>query len=119
MSETRRDETQAPASNGRGVRIVSGGVAVLALAASVYLAKAGLQVTATASVHPLIRDHSPALLGLPIVVALATAIVCGARALELRSDVELLGLRAEGAGAAVLSWVFVFSALATALRALW
>lgn len=79
----------------------------------------GLDI-ATATTGPaLVRDHAPALLGLPVLVALATAIICGARTLDTRARVEILGLRANGAGATILSWVLVFSALVIALRALW
>ncbi|MEH3062568.1 MAG: hypothetical protein PGN33_07260 [Methylobacterium radiotolerans] len=100
-------------------RIISGLVAAGALAGAGYLARAGLEFANAATTPPLVRDHAPAVLGLPILVALATVIVCGARALEPRSQVELLGLRAEGAGAIIVGWAIVFAALAIALRALW
>lgn len=86
---------------------------------SVYLVSAVLQSTMTGSAYPPFRDHAPALLSLPTIVALAIVSVCGARALQRRSDGELLGLRAEGACATVLSWVLAVAALAVAYRALW
>lgn len=119
MSNTSRDERQLSPPKGKAVRVVSGLVAVAALAVSFYLAKVSLGMATSATGQPFVRDHAPAVLGLPILLALATAIVCGARALEPWSEIELLGLRAEGAGAAVLGWILVFSALVVALRALW
>ena len=100
-------------------RIVSGLVAAAALAGAGYLARAGLELATAASTPTLIRDHAPAILGLPVLAALAAAIVCGARALEDRSHIELPGLRAEGTGAIITGWTVVFAALAVALRALW
>ena len=100
-------------------RASSGLVAAGALAGVDYLARAGLDLTSTPTTAPLVRDHAPAVLGLPILVALATAIVCGARALEPRSRIEILGIRAEGAGAIMIGWAIVFALLAIALRALW
>lgn len=119
MSETNQDKSKATSSSGRAVPIVSGVVAMGALAAAIYLATLGLRMTTLPSDHLFIRDHAPAVLGLPIMVALAAAVVCGARALEPHSEIDFLGLRARGAGAAVVSWILVFSALVVALRALW
>jgi hypothetical protein len=94
-------------------------VALAALGGAGYLAEAGFDIASATTAPTLIRDHAPALLGLPVLVALATALVCGALALDNRSQLEILGLRADGAGATLLSWVLVFSALVAALRALW
>lgn len=100
-------------------RLIRGAVAVGALVAAVYLITVRRDLATAATSPALIRDHVPAALGIPILAALSTAIVCGARAHDAGSQVELLGLRAEGASAAVLSWVVVFGVLVTALRALW
>ncbi|HEV2605643.1 MAG TPA: hypothetical protein VGU24_18500 [Microvirga sp.] len=115
-----QEEKPKPAEIGPLVtRIVSGIVAAVALGGAGYLALAGLELATAATTPTFIRDHAPAILGVPVLAALAAAIVCGARALEDRSHIELLGLRAEGAGAIVTGWTVVFAALAVALRALW
>lgn len=117
------DEQEAkpkPATIGPLVtRVASGLVSAAALAGAGYLARAGIELASAATTSPFVRDHAPAILGLSILAALATAVVCGARALEDRSNLELLGVRAEGAGAIVTGWTIVFAVLVFALRALW
>lgn len=100
-------------------RVASAVVALVSLGGAGYLAKVGLDAAVATTVPALIRDHAPALVGLPFLVALATALVCGARALETRSHFEILGLRVDGGGATIFGWVLVFSVLVAALRALW
>lgn len=119
MSKEQGDETKLKLLERFLSRLLSGLVAAGSLVAALSLAKLGLEMAGATTTPGLIRDHAPAVFGVPILAALAAAIVCGARALESYARVELLGLQGEGAGAAVLSWAIVFAALAIALRALW
>lgn len=119
MTDKPNDQTEPPSTGRPADRVVSAVVALAALGGAGYLAKAGFDIASATTASTLIRDHAPALLGLPVLVSLATALVCGARALDNRSQVEILGLRVDGAGAILLISVVVFSALVAALRALW
>jgi len=119
MSEENSNVTDASPASKLPHRILSGVLSMAALGAAAYLANAGLDMATATTASALVRDHAPAVVGLPVLIALATAIVCGARALDPCLTVEFLGLRAQGGGATVLSWVLVFSSLVVALRALW
>ncbi|MEN6543666.1 hypothetical protein [Parvibaculum sp.] len=119
MNNNSTRETTPQSTDRSAGRLVNAAVALAALGGAGYLAKTGLDMANAATDLALLREHAPALLGLPVLAALATAIVCGARALDTRSQVEIIGLRADGAGAIILSWVLVFSALVVTLRALW
>jgi hypothetical protein len=119
MSNMPTDESTPPSTSRSAGRIVNTVVALTALGGGGVLAKMSLDIATSATSPALLREHAPALLGLPVLAALATGIVCGARALDTRSDMEILGLRADGAGAIILAWVLVFSVLVIALRALW
>jgi hypothetical protein len=67
----------------------------------------------------LIVRHGPAVIGVPLAMAVATGLIGGLRAIDGKLRVALFGLEAEGAGAALLGWVAVFSAIILAIRALW
>lgn len=119
MTENQDDKWSWSVFGGLLTRVISGLIAAGALVGAGYLARAGIDLVTAETTHPLIRGHAPAILGVPILAALAAAIVCCGRALDARSRIDLLGLSAEGAAAIILGWVIVFAALVTAFRVLW
>lgn len=103
----------------RAARWIHGGIAVAALLLLIIAVwRAHCAITAEAWSN-LLNEHGPALLGLPIAVGISTILVSSLRAIDGPLRIEFLGLRAKGAGATVLYWVFAFVAVGLVVRALW
>lgn len=119
MSEEPAKPAVPPAATPTVLRFVYAGLAILALVIAICFMHKGVAALDAVASPSFAGEHAPALFGLPIAVLLATVLVCGARALEREFRIEFLGLRADGAGALLLSWIGVFSVLALAIRGLW
>jgi hypothetical protein len=118
-------ETEPPASTAPppatdiSARVAYGVLASLSL---LVLAGVGWRGGATldgAVLADLVARHGPAVIGVPLAAVVATGLIGGLRAIDGKLRVTLLGLEAEGAGAALLGWIAVFSAIILAVRALW
>lgn len=121
MTEPAPVETTPAArpANDFGERIMHSFAAFISLLALVALGWCGIAKLEGAALAGLIAQHGPALIGIPVAVAMATCVVSGFRAIDGRLRIRLLGIETEGAGAAVLSWIVVFSGVVLAIRALW
>ncbi len=71
------------------------------------------------SVDQIISEHTPAITGLRLVMAAATALIGLLRALEGPFYLDLLGLRVTGAAATLFSWLACVLGLAFSVRILW
>lgn len=67
----------------------------------------------------ILRDHFPAVMGLPMAALLAAFIVIGLRHSEGPMKFEGLGMKFEGASGQVILWVVCFLAIASAIKLLW
>lgn len=119
MSTAEPNDPPAPTFAGAGpFRVVHGLISVASIAG---LAALGWYCLATLgpSGAALLDRHGPCVIGVPLAVGVATALVGGVRALDGELQFELLGLKAAGAGATLIGWVTTFSTVALAVRALW
>ncbi len=67
----------------------------------------------------VIFDHFPATIGLPLAGAASFVIIALFRTTEGPIKLEAIGIKFEGASGPILMWVLCFSAIATAIKALW
>ena len=67
----------------------------------------------------LLRDHGPALLGVPFAFLVATLVVATMRILEGDIDLTFVVKNLKGGGAALIAWLSVFGAVVCAIRVLW
>jgi hypothetical protein len=107
-----------PASD-LGARIVHGVLASIALLCLVTLGWRGVSKLDGAVLADLVARHRPAVIGVPVAVAVATSVVGGFRAIDGRLRVRLVGVEADGAGAALVCWITVFVGVVLSIRALW
>jgi hypothetical protein len=109
----------APPGSDLGARIVHGFLASIALLCLVTLGWRGVWKLDGAVLADLVARHGPAVIGVPVAVAMATSVVGGFRAIDGKLRVRLLGVEADGAGAAVICWIIVFLGVVLSIRALW
>lgn len=119
MSQVPENRTDENPKNSVILRIIYAVIGIGAFGVAICLMRNAAAVLSATPSQSFVGDHAPALIGLPIAASFATALVCGARALESDFRIEFLGLRADGAAAVLLTWVTVFAALVLALRGLW
>lgn len=67
----------------------------------------------------LLRDHGPALLGVPCAFLVATLVLATMRIFEGEIDFTFVAKGLKGAGAALIAWLSVFGAVVCAIRILW
>ena len=122
--------TAGAPSNGQGnpakpqtARLAYGWIAVISallLGALIgALTRCGLWCAGPIVRADVLAQHGPAVIGVPTAILIATSVVCGARAIDGEMSLVLPGVEIKGAGAVVVCWLAVFSAVALAIRALW
>jgi hypothetical protein len=67
----------------------------------------------------IVDRHIRVVLGLPLAVTVAAALVAAVRAVEGCLVIEIPGIRVRGAGATLIAWLMCMTALVVALRLLW
>jgi hypothetical protein len=67
----------------------------------------------------IVERHGIAFIGVPVAAALALFLISVIRAIDGPMEFDLLGLRANGAGAAIILWIAVFVAVGLLIRAMW
>ncbi len=118
-------ETEPPASTAPlpatdiGARVAYGVLSSLSLLVFAGVGWRGVATLDGAVLAGLVSRHGPAVIGVPLAAVVATGLIGGLRAIDGKLRITLLGLEAEGAGAALLGWIAVFLAIILAVRALW
>lgn len=122
MTDTKtnpRDDQDTPSNSEPLVRIVYGLFAIVGIAAIAVLARHVLLILPPSDLAIFVDRHGPAVVGIPVAMAVAFVLVGIVRAVEGPIRLEILGVKAGGAGAAALVWILAFCAVAMAIRALW
>lgn len=119
MKDVRQGPYYIPSTSEPLVRIVYGLFAVAGIAAIIVLARYVLLTLPTSDLATIIERHGPAVIGIPIAIAMAFILVGIVRAVEGPIRLEILGVKSGLAGAAALVWIVTFCAITVAIRALW
>jgi hypothetical protein len=67
----------------------------------------------------LLERHGAALIGIPAASALALFLIGIIRAIDGPIEFDVLGMRAKGAGAAIILWIAAFVTVGLSIRAVW
>lgn len=99
-------------------RIAFGGFAAIGLLVLWQLWRLAAKAPAT-ELAGLVERHGDALIGVPAAAALASFLIGVVRAIDGPIEFEMLGLRAKGAGAAIILWITAFVAVRLSIGAIW
>ena len=119
LKGTPRDAHDTPSNSEPLVRIVYGLFAMVGIAAIAVLARHVLLILPPSDLAIVVERHGPAVVGIPMAVAVAFVLVGIVRAVEGPIRLEILGVKAGGDRAVALVWILAFCAVAMAIRALW
>ena len=98
-------------------RIAFGGLAAIGLVV-LWLCRLVAKVPAT-ELAGLLERHGAALIGNPAASALALFLIGIIRAIDGPIEFDVLGMRAKGAGAAIILWIAAFVTVGLSIRAVW
>ncbi|MCW3474696.1 hypothetical protein [Limobrevibacterium gyesilva] len=120
MSQTDSTPPIPPAQPQLGwlVRIAFSGLAAIGLVVLWRLWRLAAEVPAM-ELGGLVARHGAVLIGVPAAAVLALFLIGIVRAIDGPIEFDVLGLRARGAGAAIILWIAAFVAIGLSIRAVW
>jgi hypothetical protein len=122
MTETKTEGNREPTITSKGernVRIACGVLTASGIVAVVLIARHLFGALTSPDLVAIINRHGPAVLGIPAACAAALILVGLVRTLDGRIALDMLGVKADGAGATAIIWIATFLAIILSIRALW